>query len=269
MSNRLDIFLVEKAYVKSRSKAKELVLNGSVTVNGKTAKKPSALVDEDCEIIISEDENQYVGRGAFKLKGAFECFDVSVKDKFCADIGASTGGFTQVLLEKGAKKVYAVDVGHGQLADELVSDKRVVNCEGVNVRDVTPEFFSDSIDFMCGDLSFISLRLVIPLLKECLAENGEMIMLIKPQFEAGRTALNKKGIVRDKKDHLRVLQELSDLFNDCGLAVLGISQSPIKGGDGNIEYLAYLKKTDMPINSAGKINLKELVSSAFMNLNKS
>lgn len=269
MSNRLDIFLVEKAYVKSRSKAKELVLNGSVTVNGKTAKKPSALVDEDCEIIISEDENQYVGRGAFKLKGAFECFDVSVKDKFCADIGASTGGFTQVLLEKGAKKVYAVDVGHGQLADELVSDKRVVNCEGVNVRDVTPEFFSDSIDFICGDLSFISLRLVIPLLKECLAENGEMIMLIKPQFEAGRTALNKKGIVRDKKDHLRVLQELSDLFNDCGFAVLGISPSPIKGGDGNIEYLAYLKKTDMPINSAGKINLKELVSSAFVNLNKS
>lgn len=269
MSNRLDIFLVEKAYVKSRSKAKELVLNGSVSVNGKTAKKPSALVDEDCEIIISEDENQYVGRGAFKLKGAFECFDVSVKDKCCADIGASTGGFTQVLLEKGAKKVYAVDVGHGQLADELVSDKRVVNCEGVNVRDVTPEFFSDSIDFMCGDLSFISLRLVIPLLKECLAENGEMIMLIKPQFEAGRTALNKKGIVRDKKDHLRVLQELSDFFYDCGLAVLGISPSPIKGGDGNIEYLAYFKKTDMPINSAGKINLKELVSSAFMNLNKS
>lgn len=164
--------------------------------------------------------------------------------------------------------MYAIDVGHGQLAKELADDKRVKNCEGVNVREVVPEFFSEPIEFMCGDLSFISLNLVIPPLKECLAVNGEMIMLIKPQFEAGRKALNKKGIVKDKKDHIRVLQELFELFEICGLELLGIAPSPIKGGDGNIEYLAYLKKTDLPFQNSGKINIKEFVDSVFLKFTK-
>lgn len=269
MSDRLDVFLVKKSYVKSRVKAKELVLSGNVSVNGEVIIKPSVCVNEDCEIIISDSEShQYVGRGALKLKGAFECFDICVKNRYCADIGASTGGFTQVLLENGAKKVYAVDVGHGQLAKELADDKRVKNCEGVNVREVVPEFFSEPIEFMCGDLSFISLKLVIPPLKECLAENGEMIMLIKPQFEAGRKALNKKGIVKDKKDHIRVMHELFEFFESCGLELLGIAPSPIKGGDGNIEYLAHLKKTDLPFQNIGKINIKEFVDSVFLKFSK-
>lgn len=261
MIKRLDVFLVENSFVKSRAKAKELILSGSVSLNGTVVKKPAVLVDENCEISVLNNENtRYVGRGALKLKGAFECFNVSVKDKCCADIGASTGGFTQVLLENGAAKVYSIDVGHNQLAEELVNDNRVENCEGVNVRDLTPDFFGNTVEFMCGDLSFISLKPVIPLLKECLAENGEMIMLIKPQFEAGKKALNKKGIVKDKKDHVRVLQELLDFFETCGLALIDLIPSPITGGDGNIEYLVHLKKAEI---ISKRINVKEFVNSVF------
>lgn len=262
MSKRLDVLLAEKAYAKSRAKAKELILKGCVSVNERVALKPSVLVEDADNITVTNTEH-YVGRGALKLKSAFDCFDLNVKGKCCADLGASTGGFTQVLLENGASKVYAVDVGHDQLAKELVDDERVCNCEGVNVRDLTPDFFSEPVDFMCGDLSFISLRLAMPPMAECLRNDGEMVMLIKPQFEAGRAALNKKGIVKNKKDHVRVLQELSDFFKNCKLALIGLEVSAITGGDGNIEYLAHLKKCDDYLGKGKAFNINKLVNLAF------
>ncbi|MBQ9374960.1 MAG: TlyA family RNA methyltransferase [Ruminococcus sp.] len=262
MSKRLDVFLVEKSLVKSRAKAKELIQNGCVLVDGVVIKKPAESVCDGAKVTVSDDTG-YVGRGALKLKGAFESFDLNVTDKCCADLGASTGGFTQVLLMQGAKKVYAIDVGHGQLAQELVDDSRVINCEGVNVRDISPEFFDEPIEFICGDLSFISLRLVIPAVKDCLADSGDMVMLIKPQFEAGKQSLSKKGIVRDKKDHVRVLTELVSFFKDMELAVCGLAPSAITGGDGNIEYLVHLKKADGQKSMA--YDIKAFVNSAFEN----
>ena len=266
MGKRLDLCLVEKGFAKSRERAKELVKNGDVSVNGRTATKPSASVDEGSEICVAVDSFEYVGRGALKLKHAFECFDISVQDKCCADIGASTGGFTQVLLENGASKVYAVDVGHGQLASELAVDSRVVNCEGVNARNLTKEFFDEPVRFITGDLSFISLKLVVPVLKECLCDYGEMVMLIKPQFEAGKKALNKKGIVKDKKEHMRVLEDMLGFFESCGLCTAGLETSAIKGGDGNIEYLVWLKKSENSIDALLKIDFKAFVEAAFVGL---
>lgn len=266
MSKRIDVYLVEKGFAKSRERAKELVKNGDVSVGGRTVTKPSVSVDEDSEICVAGDSFKYVGRGALKLKHAFECFDISVQDKCCADIGASTGGFTQVLLENGASKVYAVDVGHGQLANELTRDNRVVNCEGVNARGLTKNFFDEPVQFITGDLSFISLKLVVPVLKECLCDEGEMVMLIKPQFEAGKKALNKKGIVKDKKEHVRVLEDMLELFESCGLCTAGLETSAIKGGDGNIEYLAWLKKSENSTYAPLKIDVKAFVEAAFVGL---
>ncbi|MGN0601750.1 MAG: TlyA family RNA methyltransferase [Oscillospiraceae bacterium] len=264
MSKRIDLYLVEKGFAKSRERAKEMVKSGNVSVDGRIVSKPSALVEEDCEIVVTGQVMDYVGRGALKLKHAFECFDIDVKDKYCADIGASTGGFTQIMLEKGAKKVYAVDVGHGQLAKELAEDDRVVNCEGTNVKNLAKDFFDEPIEFVAGDLSFISLKLVIPVVKECVSDGGQMVLLIKPQFEAGKSALNKKGIVKDKKVHVRVLEELTSFFEECGLRLMGLTNSAIKGGDGNIEYLAWLEKSD--ILKSKKIDIKKLVDTAFNEL---
>lgn len=266
MSKRLDLLITEKGLAKSRERAKELVKNGSVCVNGKTVTKPSLMLEEDSEITLTGQASQYVGRGALKLKHAFDCFDLNVKGKICADIGASTGGFTQIMLENGAKKVYAVDVGHDQLDKKLAEDKRVVNCEGVNVRNLEKSFFSEPVEFMAGDLSFISLKLVVPVLKECICDNGEMVMLIKPQFEAGKQALNKKGIVKDKKDHVRVLQELLSFFESCDLSVMGLEPSAIKGGDGNIEYLAWLKNNRNKESFLNKLNVKSFVEEVFLKL---
>ncbi|MGN1133372.1 MAG: TlyA family RNA methyltransferase [Oscillospiraceae bacterium] len=260
MSKRLDVYLVENGYAQSRERAKNLILSGNVFVNDKSVHKASVSVSREDKIDVLGKDLEYVGRGALKLKYAFECFDISVRDKICADIGASTGGFTQIMLENGAEKVYAVDVGHDQLAEILKNDRRVVNCEGINVRNLTKDFFEDSIEFMAADLSFISLKLVVPVLAECLCDNGDFVALIKPQFEAGKQALNKKGLVRGKKDHIRVLIELTQLFKYCGFSVMGLNVSAIKGGDGNIEYIAHLKKSeDMSLT----FDINEIVNSAF------
>ena len=264
-SKRLDVFLVENGYARSRERAKELINNGSVTVNGQAAKKASLSIDEHSKVKVNDSDLAYVGRGALKLKYAFEKFDIDVNDKCCADIGASTGGFTQVMLENGAKKVYAVDVGHDQLAKELATDKRVVNCEGVNVRELTADFFSEPIEFAAGDLSFISLNLVVPTLKDCIAENAQIILLIKPQFEAGKKALNKKGIVKDKKDHVRVLTQMLELFESCELSVCGLVRSAITGGDGNIEYLAWMKKSETD-SISNVFDVRAIVDNAFAEL---
>ena len=259
---RLDVYLTENGLAQSREKAKQLISAGRVTVNGKAVSKPSAAVSESDEIAVSEGKD-YVGRGALKLLKAFEVFPIDVKGKKCADIGASTGGFTQVLLEKGASSVWAVDVGHGQLDKSLASDSRVINCEGVNVRYLPADYFRFEAGFACCDLSFISLTNIIPALSAALPDGAEIVTLIKPQFEAGKAALGKNGIVRDKKKHIETLEKLCAFFLSEGLSLCGLDYSPISGGDGNIEYLAYLRKGTYPIFT---YDLKNTVDNAFANV---
>lgn len=257
---RLDIYLTEKGLANSRERGKRLIKEGKVSVNGAVCTKPSFEVS-DTDNICAENAPDYVGRGLIKLETAFQAFELDIRGKVCADIGASTGGFTQCMLRYGAKKVYAVDVGHGQLDNSLVSNPLVVNCEGVNARYLTMDFFDELPEFMGVDLSFISLTLVMPAITSCLHNDGDIVVLIKPQFEAGKQALNKKGIVKDPKDHVRVLETLFNLFENLGLTVKGAVPSAIRGGDGNIEYLAHLKKSGKVIHN--DIDVKKLVRSAF------
>lgn len=240
MSDRLDVYLVENGFAQSRERAKQMIKSGLVTVNGRIEMKPSAEI-KSVDIVRSGDDLEYVSRGALKLLRVFELFNPDVKGVVCADIGASTGGFTDVLLRKGAAKVYAVDVGHGQLHEKLKNDERVIDLEGVNVRDLPDDSFSEKIGFMCMDLSFISLKLVLAKLCSFLEQGSYVAVLIKPQFEAGKDYVGKNGIVKDKKTHIRVLNELCSFFAGCKLSLRGLSYSPIKGGSGNIEYLALLE----------------------------
>ena len=263
MSERLDLYIVTNCGVKSRERAKQLIKNGLVSVNGKVCVKPSVLVDENSGVECRPDDMKFVGRGGLKLEHACDVFGLDLTGKVCADIGASTGGFTQCMLEHGAEFVYAVDVGHGQLDESLCNDSRVKNCEGVNARYLTADFFDRPVQFISGDLSFISLKLVIKSFCDCLCDSGEMVLLIKPQFEAGKQALNKKGIVKDRKDHVRVITELLGCFRAEGLAAEKITVSPVKGGDGNLEYLILLKNADMTADKLGQLNIKEFVNEAF------
>ncbi|WP_294101451.1 TlyA family RNA methyltransferase [uncultured Ruminococcus sp.] len=263
MSERLDVYITANCGIKSRERAKQLIKKGLVSVDGKVCTKPSALVDENNEVECSPDDMTFVGRGGLKLEHACNVFELDLNGKVCADIGASTGGFTQCMLERGAAFVYAVDVGHGQLDKSLCSDNRVKNCEGVNARYLTADFFDKPVQFISGDLSFISLKLVIKPLCDCLCNSGEMVLLIKPQFEAGKQALNKKGIVKERKDHVRVITELLGCFRAGGLAAEKITVSPVKGGGGNLEYLILLKKAAMSEDKLGQLNIKEFVNEAF------
>ncbi len=258
---RLDIYMAENNLAPSRERAKQLIKAAFVKVNGKTCTKPSFDVTHSDSIEADGSSMSYVGRGLLKLEGAFDAFGLDVSGRVCADIGASTGGFTQCMLQRGARLVYAVDVGHDQLHESLARDKRVINMEGVNARYLTPESFGEPPQFMSVDLSFISLTLVMPPLAACLADGGEMAVLIKPQFEAGKAALNKNGLVRDKKDHLRVLASMTELFKAAGLVTAAVVPSSVRGGDGNIEYLAHLKKSESA--RAASIDLKALVNKAF------
>lgn len=264
MSERLDARLVSLSLAPSRERAKELIKNGYVTVNSKPANKPSETVGEGDIIEVTGGTLRYVGRAALKLEKAAEFFSLSFKNKICADIGASTGGFTDFMLQNGAAKVYAVDVGHDQLAQKLRDDSRVVNLEGVNVRDLNKGFFPDTIDVMTADLSFISLRLALPPMLLSANDGTELVVLIKPQFEAGKSAVGKGGIVKDKKAHVRVLTDICSNFVSLGCSVNGLTWSGIKGGDGNIEYLIYAK-----YDKAGKmpaIDTAKLVNDAFTEL---
>ena len=262
MAERLDSYLVSSGLAGSRERAKNMIKNGLVTVNGSSSVKPSMPITDNDTVTAGEDL-KYVGRGALKLKKAFEIFPISVKGAVCADIGASTGGFTEIMLENGASKVYAVDVGHDQLDEKLCRDSRVVNMEGTNVRDLTPSHLGESIAFMSVDLSFISLTNVSGVMCSLLAEDGEAVILIKPQFEAGKSAVGKNGIVKDQKDHIRVLESLIAHFSSLGMGLQGLTYSPVTGGSGNIEYLAYLKKGAA---ASAVIDLKELVKTSFSQL---
>lgn len=238
---RLDAELVARGIARSRQRAKEMIESGSVTVNGKAAKKASADVDAS-DLIESSETELYVGRGALKLEKACTEFGIELSDKVCIDIGASTGGFTDYMLQNGAAKVYAVDVGHGQLAESLRSDGRVVNLEGTDIRSVTVESIGGYADFISVDVSFISLEKILPKVGELLRENGEAAVLIKPQFEAGKKDVGKNGIVRDKKVHERVLRQTDANCAAAGLYAVDYTYSPVKGGSGNIEYLVHLCK---------------------------
>ncbi len=239
---RLDILLVNRNLAPSREKAKAIIMAGIVYVNGQKEDKPGAAFDMTADIQVRGSTLPYVSRGGLKLEKAVDCFGVELEGKICMDVGASTGGFTDCMLQNGAKKVYAVDVGHGQLDWKLRNDKRVVCMERTNIRYVTRDDVEDRIDFASIDVSFISLTKVLGPVKELLTESGRIVALIKPQFEAGREKVGKKGVVREKSTHLEVIQKVMDYGMELGFEILNLEYSPVKGPEGNIEYLIYLQK---------------------------
>ena len=239
---RLDVFLVEKGYFESRERAKATIMSGQIFVNGQRVDKAGAPIADDAQIEIRGNTLEYVSRGGLKLEKALKFFAVSPAGRTCMDCGASTGGFTDCLLKNGAVKVYSIDVGYGQLAWSIRSDERVVVMERTNIRHVTKEQIPDEPSLAVIDVSFISLKLVLPVVHELIADDGEILCLIKPQFEAGKEKVGKKGVVRELSTHIEVLENFITNANDAGFGVLGITFSPIKGPEGNIEYLGHLKK---------------------------
>lgn len=237
---RLDSLLVARGLVQSRDRAKKLIKEG-ILVNSKRVSKPDAKIPSDAEILIEGEDIPWVSRGGLKLERAFELWDLDVKNLTCLDIGASTGGFTDVLLSHDAKKVYALDVGHGQLAEKIRENPRVVNMEGTHINDVGGDQFTEPIDFICIDVSFISLDHVLPKASELISEGGQIVALIKPQFEMGKKY--KAGVVRDPEKHIEVINKIKLLAKQIGLEEMGLEESPILGGKGNKEFLILLKKS--------------------------
>ena len=248
MSNktRLDVLLVEQGLQESRQKAQATIMAGIVYVNNQKVDKPGTAVPNDAHIEVRGKTLRYVSRGGLKLEKAMQTWPIVLEGKTCADIGSSTGGFTDCMLQNGASKVYAVDVGYGQLDWKLRSDPRVVCLERTNARYLDHEQIPDELDFASIDVSFISLKLIFPALYGLLRQGGEIACLIKPQFEAGREKVGKKGVVRDPKVHLEVLENFLSHAKDNHFTVLGITYSPIRGPEGNIEYLGYLRKSEEP-----------------------
>ena len=241
---RLDLYLFENGFTESREKAKALIMSGIVYVNDQKELKPGRDIKSDDVVEVRGSTLKYVSRGGLKLEKAMQEFPINLKDCVCMDIGASTGGFTDCMLQNGAKKVYSIDVGYGQLAWKLRSDERVVNLERTNFRYVTHEQIPEEIDFASVDVSFISLKIILPVMYELLKDNGEAVCLIKPQFEAGREKVGKKGVVRDVNVHTEVIENIVSFAASQKFTVSGLSYSPVKGPEGNIEYLIYLKKSN-------------------------
>ena len=239
---RLDQLVFDLGYAESRERAKITIMEGNVFVDGQRVDKPGTAVDPEKPIEVRGEQLAYVSRGGKKLEKALKVFPVDPAGCLCIDCGASTGGFTDVLLQAGAARVYAVDVGYGQLAWKLRTDERVVNLERTNLRYVTHAEVPDTLDLAVMDVSFISIRLVLPAVRELLRPDGQVICLIKPQFEAGRENVGKKGVVRDAAVHLAVLEQFQEFFPSAGFTLFGLDYSPIRGPEGNIEYLAWLKK---------------------------
>ena len=239
---RLDVLLVNRGLAPSREKAKALIMAGQVFVDNEREDKAGSVFPSTVQIEIHGDTLKYVSRGGLKLEKAMAEFPIDLTGKICMDIGASTGGFTDCMLQNFAAKVYAVDVGYGQFAWKLRQDERVVCMEKTNIRYVTPEDIDDVLDFASVDVSFISLSKVLPAAFLLLKDKGEMVCLIKPQFEAGREKVGKKGVVRDPKVHLEVIENVLGFATANGFSVLGLSYSPVKGPEGNIEYLVHLRK---------------------------
>ena len=242
MKERLDVLLVNRGLAASREKAKAVIMAGIVYVDGQKEDKAGATFADTVNIEVRGNTLKYVSRGGLKLEKAMSHFGLSLEGKVCMDVGASTGGFTDCMLQNGAVKVYSIDVGHGQLDWKLRNDPRVVCMERTNIRYVTPEDIGEPASFVSIDVSFISLTKVLTPVRELLAGNGEIVCLIKPQFEAGREKVGKKGVVRDPKVHLEVIRAVMDFASSIGFEILHLEFSPIKGPEGNIEYLLHLKK---------------------------
>ena len=257
MKKRLDVLVFEKGLCESREKAKAVIMAGLVYVNNQKADKCGSTYEEDVNLEIRGPALKYVSRGGLKLEKAMEVFPINLQGVVSMDIGASTGGFTDCMLQNGASKVYSIDVGYGQLAWKLRNDERVINMERTNFRKVTPDMIADPIDFFSVDVSFISLKLILPVVRPLLSDAGEGVCLIKPQFEAGREKVGKKGVVRDKNVHAEVIETIKNFALETGFDVLGLDFSPVKGPEGNIEYLMHIRKSDSPTLSAG-IDSKEL-----------
>lgn len=265
MKKRLDVILVEKGFFESREKAKAVIMSGCVYVNNQKADKAGANFDENAAVEVRDNKLRYVSRGGYKLEKAVEVFPISLDGKVTMDIGASTGGFTDCMLQNGAEKVYAVDVGYGQLAWKLRNDERVVNLERTNMRYVTHEQVPEDIDFFSVDVAFISLKLILPAARGVCSENAEAVCLIKPQFEAGRENVGKNGVVRDKSVHISVVEDIIGFCLDNGFSVLGLDYSPIKGPQGNIEYLLYIRRSDEPENTL-EVTAADVVEASHLKL---
>ena len=246
MKERLDILLVKRNLAPSREKAKAMIMEGNVFVNNQREDKAGSSFDENVPIEIHGTTLKYVSRGGLKLEKAMNEFDLNLDGDICMDIGASTGGFTDCMLQNGAKRVYSVDVGYGQLAWSLRTDDRVVNLERTNFRHITEEQMPEAIDFASVDVSFISLKHIFPNLHLLLRPCGQAVCLIKPQFEAGRDKVGKKGVVREAATHLEVVERVIGMAIENGFSVLGLEFSPVKGPEGNIEYLLYVEKSEAP-----------------------
>ena len=265
---RLDVLLVSRGLAGSREKAKAFIMAGDVYVNGQKEDKAGSMFSQDCDIEVRAEKLPFVSRGGLKLDKALKEFGILLEGKVCMDIGAATGGFTDCMLQNNASKVYAVDVGHGQFDWKLRNDERVVCMERTNVRYLKPEDIPEKLDFASADVSFISLTKILEPVKELLKSTAEMVCLIKPQFEAGREQVGKKGVVRDKKVHEEVVQKVCEYAGSVGLSPVALSFSPIKGPEGNIEYLVYLKKasSDPDIFDSG-ISISGIVEEAHNSLN--
>ncbi|AEE91537.1 putative methyltransferase with RNA binding domain [Tepidanaerobacter acetatoxydans Re1] len=260
---RLDVLLVNKGMVDSREKAKAEIMCGNVIVNAQIIDKPGTLIDVESNITIKKKSLPYVSRGGLKLEKALELFNIKVKDKIVLDAGASTGGFTDCMLKKGAKKVYAVDVGYGQLAYSLREDVRVVVLERKNVRYLSFEDIGEKVDIITADLSFISLSKVFEPFYKLLNENGDLITLIKPQFEVGREDVGKKGVVKDFNLHVKAINKIISNAAEHNFFVIGLTFSPIKGPKGNIEYLAHFRK-DLKVGNS--VDIEDVVKKSHLEL---
>lgn len=263
---RLDTAVFELGLCESRSKASALIMSGSVYVNGQKETKAGYTVKPTDKIELKGKQMPYVSRGGYKLEKAMKSFPITLADCICMDIGASTGGFTDCMLQNGAKKVYSIDVGYGQLAWKLRTDERVVNLERTNFRYLTDDTVTDEIDFASIDVSFISLKLILPVLFDFLKYDGKCVALIKPQFEAGREKVGKKGVVRELSTHIEVIDSIVDFALEIGFSVLGLTFSPIKGPEGNIEYLIFLSKDQKNSLAFDKAYISEIAEISHKNL---
>ena len=265
MKERLDVLLVNRGLAPSREKAKAIIMSGVVFVDGQREDKAGSNFDVNVPIEVKGNTLKYVSRGGLKLEKAMANFDVSLADKICMDVGSSTGGFTDCMLQNGAIKVYAVDVGNGQLHWKLRQDERVICMEKTNIRYVTPDQIADKIDFSSIDVSFISLTKVLKPVKDLLTDKGEIVCLVKPQFEAGREKVGKKGVVRDIKVHKEVINMVIDYAREIGFTICNLDYSPIKGPEGNIEYLLHLSKdaehgtTEIDVDKVVEASHEELI----------
>ena len=268
LKERLDVLLVKKGFYPSRERAKASIMAGIVYVDGQKSDKAGNMIDENAEIFVKDNICPYVSRGGLKLEKSMKLWPIELKDTVCMDIGASTGGFTDCMLQNGARKVYAVDVGYGQLDYKLRIDSRVVNMEKCNIRYLDFDLIKDPVNFICIDVSFISLKLVFPVASKLLGTDGTLVCLVKPQFEAGREQVGKKGIVRDKKVHEEVIKNVVQYAIENDLHPAGLTFSPVTGAKGNIEYLLYLTKNPKAEAELTPENILTIVNTSHEELEK-